>query len=247
MTDQSTVFDTSTTTNTQEQSTTTTPDQGEKTVVQPTVDVNAIYADQLSAIKNQEGSSKYSTVTDALHALKASQEYISTLETENSSLRDAGVKAKTTDEILGLLDSNKNKSDDNRSQFDAETIKELVNSTVNEREQVTIAQSNQDSVASALTKTYGDKAEEMYVKKAEELGISVDTLNSLASTSPKAALAYFVEPTTTQANTNITSSVNTENFNRTDKNLDPNIMFGASSTQMIDLWRDTAKSVELQN
>ena len=56
----------------------------------PTIDVNATYADQLSAIKTEEGATKYSNVSDALHALKSSQEHIKDLETENASYREEG-------------------------------------------------------------------------------------------------------------------------------------------------------------
>ena len=85
--------------------TTTTVDQTVKAA--SAVDINAVYADQLSAIKNEEGSSKYTNVTDALHALKASQEHIGLLERENATYKEQATQNRTAEDILELLDSKK--------------------------------------------------------------------------------------------------------------------------------------------
>lgn len=206
----------------------------------------AAFMERLAAIKNDEGIQKYSSVEDALDALSASQEHIKRLERENADFRGKEIKAHTTEEILSLLNSSKKDEGDNQNQIDMEQIKGLIQQTVSERESAIRAKENQKLVSSALTAMYGEKAEEIYLSKARELGIDVGSMDSLASASPKAVLAYF-NTKSGNVGQNVNGTVNTETFVTPKEATNPNIMFGASKTQVMDLWREIASSVNQGN
>ena len=71
---------------------------------------NPVYADQLADIKNAQGTPKYSSVSDALVALKSTQEHIKTLETENAEYR---TNATSTTKIQEMIEGLKNNSINN--------------------------------------------------------------------------------------------------------------------------------------
>lgn len=212
----------------------------------PTIDVNATYADQLSAIKTEEGATKYSNVSDALHALKSSQEHIKDLETENASYREEGKKAKTTDEILALLDSRKNETGDTQPQIDMEKIQNLVKDTITQTEYEKLSLQNQTGVAKTLANKFGEKAPEVYIAKANELGIPIDMFDQLSATSPKAVLEYFDTKIQSNTSKNIQSSSTVENFTTSTPKVDPNIMkiFEPATSPQVEMWRNVVNSME---
>jgi hypothetical protein len=214
---------------------------------QQQVDINAAFADQLAVIKNEEGAPKYKTVEDALKALQNSQSHIQTLEQENSTLRETASKAKSTEEILGILNSSKNKqSDDNQQQIDVESIKALVNTTLSERQQQELQRTNQQKVTAALINKFGDKAEEMYKKKADELSLSLATLDNLAAVSPAAVLEYFSAKEQSIAKNN-KSSINTDILGHSQqRSQTKSIMYGSSNADMVNAWRVAVDSVGQQ-
>ena len=249
MTDQATttIFDKNDTTP-QNQPTKATTDPVEKTtgLVTTPVDMTANYADQLSAIKTEEGATKYSNVSDALHALKSSQEHIKDLETENASYREEGKKAKTTDEILALLDSRKKETGDNQPQIDMEKIQNLVKDTITQTEYEKLSLQNQTGVAKTLADKFGEKASEVYIAKANELGIPIDMFDQLSATSPKAVLEYFDTKIQSNTSKNIQSSSTIEYSTTPSTKVDPNIMkiFEPATSPQVEMWRNVVNSME---
>lgn len=193
----------------------------------------------LAEIVNERGEQKYNTVEDAIKALKASQEHISTLERENKEYKDKVQEATTMEDILAQLDSTKNSSDDNQNNLSMEDVKKLVSQTLEETENIKTAKQNQETVVASLIQVYGDKAEEQYYSKAEELGLSVEEMDRLAARSPVAVLQYFNVQKDKDTSKSIQGSVNTENFQQ--YNTSPQepkpVMYGASTKDLVNAWR----------
>jgi len=193
----------------------------------------------LTEITNERGEPKYQTVTDAVKALKASQEHISTLEKENQEYKEQVKGEATVTEILEQLNSAKNKTDDSQDKISLEDVQNIVSKTLESTETAKIAQKNQSAVVSTLVSLYGDKAEEKYNAKAVELGLTEQELNTLASRSPKAVLQYFDATIAKETNKPIQGTVNTEGFQQhTTKPQEPKpVMYGASSSELVSAWK----------
>ncbi len=202
------------------------------------------FSNILGEIKNEKGEPKYSTVEDALTALRASQEHISTLESENQMYREQQQSSKAIEDILAQLDSTSNKSDDNQSGYKMEDIQNVVEDAIKRREANAAAQGNLKSVKERLTTAYGEKANEVYSKKAEDLGLSVEMLDHLAAISPKAVTAYFDSKGSSTTKV-VNSSVNTEAFLSQQKQQEKprGVMFGASTQDMITSWKAAAEQL----
>ena len=81
--------------------------------------------------------------------------------------------------------------------------------------------------------------------RAAELGMPVDLFNQLAATSPKVVLDYFDVSSKVQP-TNIEGTVNTDALQQ---NVQPapakkNIMYGASTSDIVNAWRQAGQSTE---
>lgn len=215
------------------------------------VDLDAVFADQLAAIKNDQGIPKYSDVSTALHALKASQGHINTLESENETLRTGSKQSTDMSEILEILNSNTD-SDEKTSnqQLNPEYLKELVSSAITEQQAETEAKQSQKEVVVALEKAYGEKANEVYLQKASELGLQVEELNRLSALSSKAVLSHFKDAQSDDFSKNSTGTVNTDTLSQqnTSVEVENKIMFGASTQDMKNVWAAAKADVEkLQN
>lgn len=221
--------------------TNTNPDQGKNASQGSTNPSFAI----LDEIKNERGEPKYKTVEDALAALKASQEYIPTLEKENQELRSVASEAKTIEQLMAQINSTKNSTGDNHERFSPEDIKTLVSQTLQETESKKIAQQNQQAVVDKLVEVFGEKAEEQYINKAKDLGLTLQEFNQLASRSPKAVLNYFSDASkgTPAKTTNGTVNTESHTFYSAKKVAPQTVMFGASTHDMVNAWRNAAVTV----
>ncbi len=199
----------------------------------------------LKEITNEKGEPKYSSVEDALKALKASQEHISTLESENKMYKEKQQSNKAVEDILAQLDSTNNNTDDNQEGFSMEDIQKVVEGVIESKEASAAAQRNLSTVKENLTNQYGEKAQEVYANKAKDLGLSVEMLDHLATISPKAVTEYFGNKNSGTTTKMINSSVNTEAFlaqQRTEEKSGP-VMFGASTADMLNSWKAAAEQV----
>lgn len=169
------------------------------------------YAELLRGITREDGTPKFGTVSDALNSIHDKEKHIQNLEQRLRDLQEVATKVETFEERLKLMSNEEQVSTTNHDtvapQQDPETLATIVDQLISQREAQTVAQSNLASVQKALSEKFGEKQEEVYTQRAAELGVTVDVLNSLASQSPAAVLAYFqtapkssgLPPSTTQA------------------------------------------------
>ncbi len=225
---------------------TVTPDQSVKT---PAPNMNEVFADALSSIKNEDGGQKYSDVATALSALKHTQDHVTNLESENQVFREEQIKAKTMDDVLQQVTANKDQNVQTvPSGLDADSVKGVTLDTLREYEAQKLADANQQSVVEQLRTKFGDnkKAEEMFNTKAQEMGLTVETMNQLAASSPKAVLSYFDVKGGVTPNKNIEGSVNTEALQNQviETPKVAGIMYGASSSEIVDSWRAAGQAIQ---
>lgn len=218
-------------------------------VQNPQPDLNQVFGDSLAQIKNEAGEQKYSDVTTALAALKYAQPHIKTLEDENATYRQEQVKAKTMDEVLAQLQTTNNNQTDMTSSpaLDVEAQRNVTLETIQQYEQQKTALANQQTVEKALVEKFKDagKAAEAFTSKANDLGIDVKMLETLAASSPKAVLEYF-ELSQTVTKPIVEGSVNTDalQLNVSQPVEKKQIMFGATSQDLVNAWRAAAPSTE---
>lgn len=154
------------------------------------------YADLLKGIKNERGEQKYKTIQDALEGLQHAQNHIQTLmnekhqtEQEVSTLRAATAKVTELERVV--LELQKSNTSSTPASIDPAMVQTLVSQAMERTKQEDTSKQNLATVASAVQKSFGDKAEEVFYSKAQEVGLSRQAINSLAATSPAAALALI--------------------------------------------------------
>lgn len=176
----------------------------------------------LMSIKNEEGQPKYKDVPTALDALKHSQDYITQLKNKVNELEgkvsltetELGKQTAVTDFVDQLKTSlEPQAAPEPTPQVQAGLTEEDFDRLLAEREAKRKSQSNVETVVTALKTSHGDKASEYLETKATELGMSVESLTQLASTSPQAALTLLGN-TGSQPRPSVPSStVNTGSLN----------------------------------
>lgn len=228
--------------------TTVNSDQSTTTPAQtaPTPDLNQVYADQLAGIKNESGEQKYKDVATAIAALQHSQDHVSKLEAENAKFKADTTQATTMDDLLQQMKSTSTQSEQTSSpELNVDQLQGITLDTIKKYEAQKEATGNQEKVVEALTGKFqsADKAKEAYASKAAELGMPIDLFNQLAATSPKVVLDYFDVKTQVQPTT-IEGTVNTDALlqNAQSAPAKKNIMYGASTTDIIANWRACAPS-----
>lgn len=155
------------------------------------------FEDLLGMITNEQGEKKYKDVPTALHGLQASQQFISTLKSENATLKqqveqlNAQVaKINELEETIRTLTASPTNSSAPTVQkvVDEQSVAELVNRTLSQREMEVIQKTNINTVISAVQQKFGAESEKVFYSKATELGMSAQEMNSLAARSPQAVL-----------------------------------------------------------
>lgn len=213
-----------------------TPEPQKQEVVDPLVE-------QLAKIVDNEGRQKYDSIEKALQSIPNAQQHISTLEEENAKLRQAAEKAKTLEEVLAKLQE-KGQSVDPSSvkSLGAEDVARMVEEKLKEKETETTFKTNQAMVVNALSDAYGAEAEQYYIKKAAELEMSLEDLNALSRTRPKAALKLLEvkkkEPTPQKSS----GSVVTGSFDTPNKEQPKTVMGFVDTKSVLDAWRSAAPS-----
>lgn len=175
------------------------------------------YADLLRGITSDDGRPKYATVSDAINSIPHAQTHISKLERELAEMRDlVETKAKEEQQYNQdrHLENQQNKQD---ASFGEDQVVGLVDRVLSQRETQQVQQKNVSTVVETLTGKFGSQeaADKAYRAKASELGISLDMFNNIASSSPKALLAYF-GTTGASAPSKTEGSINTATFNQQD-------------------------------
>lgn len=190
---------------------------GEPQAVVPAVDTGQPsvpnHADLLARITGEDGQPKYTTVETALSSLEHSQTHISKLEGEMSALRAQLAERTAAEEVLKTIESKLEtpKTDPVPVGVDLDAVKQLVQSELTANERAVLARTNLTSVTDQLTQVFGEKAEQEFYTAAKDSGLSVEQMNELAATAPKAALRLVLKDRQESSLPGkITSDVNTQ-------------------------------------
>lgn len=192
---------------------------------------------------------KYATVEKALEALAHAQNHIQTIESENGQLRSKvdGVVSKEElyNTVQELLKAERQTA--TPATVDEAAIAAMLDRRLTERELQATAKHNTEVVKKAMVDKFADKADEIYKARAQELGLSLGELNAMIGKSPVAALKLLGldevkrgTPATTRG------TLNTESFNANHNEPKPlpTVMGGATTSQMLDKWRESARKYE---
>lgn len=157
------------------------------------------FNDLLNNIKNESGERKYNSVESALEALKHSQEYIPNLQGDNKTLTQELETLKSQqskiDDLTAIVDrlsAPKTETvDQPNSSLTEQDVAKLVQNALSQNKAETSRGANIKSVTDTLSQSFGTEAEKAFYDKADELGMTKESFNELAGTSPKAVLAFF--------------------------------------------------------
>ena len=194
---------------------------------------------------------KYSSLEDALKSIPHAQQHIARLEEENRLYKESLEKAKSMEDILEQMKSQQPKGDQTGQQVGegaddllsklSSQLDSLVEQKLSLKQQEAVHSQNAQTVTKAFKEAYGDKAEEVYRGLSEETGMTVEALNQMAATSPKALLKLAglggkVGSTSTKPSSSINTEAFISNANGQKQEVKP-VMFGATSAQVLDAWR----------
>lgn len=161
-----------------------------------------VFVEKLLEIKREDGTPKYESVEDALDALKASQDHIHKIETENATLKTKVSEADQLRETLERLKQGNNVNEEKpngetnqKGGLSEEAAAELIERKLKERADQATFSNNLKSVNDQLISKFGSEQEAAKAVKAKaaELGLTVNDLKNLSASAPKAVLAYFGE------------------------------------------------------
>lgn len=156
-----------------------------------------LFADQLQAIKNEEGKPKYSSVEEAIKALQHSQEYIPKVKSEKDALEkqvaELQEKLEAQKKLQEVLQGNSNQPQEPQAPqgIDESQIDKLLQDKLAAIEAAKTADSNLSNVSKTLQEKFGANAKAEINKKASELGMNVSQLEELAKNNPKMVLSLF--------------------------------------------------------
>lgn len=192
---------------------------------------------------------KYKSAEDALRSVPHAQEHIKTLEEEMAQLKEELTRRKTAEELLDEMKSGIQPTENTTqgAELDQDTIMNLVNQTLEQRDKQSKAKQNASTVASKFTEQYGSQAEEVYNKIAQEAGLTVEQLNNLAATSPNVVLKLSGLDAKSTPVGKPSSSINTQALNNTKPaELSARVPKGASTKDMLAAWRAAGDKVKSQ-
>jgi hypothetical protein len=204
-----------------------------------------VFADQLSTITNEKGEQKYDTVEKAIEALKHSQAFIPTLQSEKvaleaevTQLREQVAQAKGVQEVVDKLTNRQNEQQQGNqpaAALSAEDIAKLITQQLSQGKVAETQQANALAVDTALKEKFGTEASNQVALKAHELGMSPQELGVLAEKNPKMVLQLF--GTTAKQVSNTTTSYNfAPNKTETERLQPPekSLMAGAKTKDVIE-------------
>lgn len=199
----------------------------------------------LASIVAEDGRQKYNSVAEALKALQHSQGFIETLKGEKSVLEEEVAKRKSAEEVLEQLKMGNNDEEvtTQPAELDVTKIESLIERKLQTAEQRKAASLNVDEVKNSLTEKFGDKAEEVYIKAAQDSGISLDQLNTLAATSPKAVLKLVGADTVPNTGGFSTGSVNTQSLKPTEAKPSAKAVSG-TTRDLVSAWKAAGELVQ---
>lgn len=189
-------------------------------VAQPASDPNPL-GHLLAGIKNERGEVKYNTIEDALtgaaHAqnkIVEDQATMAQLQQELITAREEAAQLKGALNVKDLIKPQTPEPTQESSPAIPQGLSE--EQTVELFKKLTVQQSteatqstNIATVVDTLKEKFGSQANEVFYKRATEMNMTADQMNTLAATSPTAALSFFdavsptpeLNPTQTSVNT----------------------------------------------
>ena len=217
-----------------------------------------VFADQLSTITNEDGKQKYDTVEKAIEALKHSQSYIPTLQSEKvaleaevTKLREQVAQSKGVQDVMDKLAQQQNQqpvTNQVAEPLSADDIAKLITTQLSQGKVADTLQANANAVDTALKEKFGTEASKQVALKAHELGMTPQELGGLAEKNPKMVLQLF--GTTAKQVSNTTTSYNfAPNTTETERVQPPekSLMAGAKTRDVIDFMKQIQIEVYKDN
>lgn len=219
------------------------------------------FANQLFSIKNERGEPKYNSLSTALDALKHSQDYIPQLKTENEQYKselarlqaELAQRVSLEEQLAKFTTTRQQEPAEPTSQpakaFDESAIQDMVQRTLNQERAKTTATQNLSEVRNALVTKFGDKAQEEVSSRASALGLTMEQVDAMASSSPKALLQLFNASTPVSTAAPQRSSVNLPDAQRPEgvKHPGKSLLRGAKTADVMDFMRKIREEVYREN
>ena len=201
------------------------------------------FGDLLGGITNEDGTQKYADVAAALSSMPHAQTHISTLEKDNTQLKEELAKAKAAEE---LLRKSVNQSKPEQAALSQDQLFDAINNVIEAKTQASTKASNLDSVGKIFSDTYGDKAKSELQAIADANGVGIDFIKNLAETSPKAVLKLAgLSDTPTQTLSKSSGSINTDSLSNQPRPQQAKSVMGAASTKdVVSAWRLAGETVK---
>ena len=217
-----------------------------------------VFADQLAAIKNEDGRPKYNSVEEALKGAAHAQDYISQLkqqlqqlETEKSTLALELEKRASVEEVVQRLtapqDPEQKETPQNQG-LDEQSIEQVIERILGKKSQAQIEQDNFNTVQSTLIDLYGDasKAATEVKAKADALGTTTAELEKLAKLNPGLVLELFKAKPTSQHKPNVGGQQVPSTYQPQEDKLEPpkkSLLAGATSQDQLEYMRKVRENV----
>ena len=220
----------------------------------PASDLN----DLLSSIKNERGEPKYRTIEDAIKALSHSQTYIPELSTkvkqqeqEISELRMAATKVSELERVVKALTEQETQTKTPEvNALTPDKVTELVSQVIQANKASETHQSNLSLVVNTMKTAFGDDASKVFYEKAASVGMTVDQINALAASTPKAVFKLLgideqkAKPLSAPFNTTINTAGFTPASESFIKRNAEEIPIGASSQYVLEEAHRSRKLVD---
>lgn len=217
------------------------------------------FANQLAAIKNENGQQKYATVEKALEALAHSQGYIPELKTEIQAreeiigtLKSELEKRQSMEELISRMANvqapqQTQGTPPQSSGLDQTSVVELVKKVLDDTNQTERYKANINKTQEALVAKFGEKTKEVISEKARELGLSPQKIGELAGQSPAAVLAMFGVQSQSAGTSITTGSVTIPGYRQPEvtplEKPKKSLLSGATSKEQAAYMREIRKSV----
>lgn len=216
-----------------------------------------IFAHQLMSIKNERGEPKYNSIETALDALKHSQEYIPQIKSEAERWKaeaerlqaELAQRASIEDTISKFTTQRTPEAPSTTTEapkaLDESAVEAMLQRALTAREQKQLAEQNLSAVSAQLTQKYGEKAKEVLASKAAELGMSMESVKQIASSSPSAVLAWFNTSSPAPSGAPVRSTVSLPDTPRDTELKSPSksLLRGASSKDQIEFLKKIREEV----
>lgn len=147
--------------------------------------------DLLSQIVGDDGAPKYKDVPTALNALQHSQNYIKELQQKLAEAEAKAKEAVTMEQVMEMLNKPPETPPVNPDPGEPGLTPDDVLRILQEQETAKTKKANAKAVAQKFRELHGDKAEEVFYGKAKEMGLTKESINQLASSSPQAVFSMF--------------------------------------------------------